>query len=264
MLMNTSRIFDRAASYYDQTRPLLEPIARHGIPAILEVLGPDARVLEAGSGTGRMSIPLLERGVDLIGCDLSDPMLRRFREKFPTARIARADATVLPFPTAHFDNVMTVHVMHLIPAWQEVLREFRRILVPGGAYLNISTWAPVGTTVSGQIRDFWRSWMAANGTDVGHSGVREQATLLEELRSMGAQVSEVEAVRFQYTFRLGEKLNHFTSRSFSETWDLPDAIFEASMNALQAWAVQKFGSLDREIQDDVRFVIHVARFDGGT
>lgn len=259
--MSTSRIFDRAANYYDQTRPLLEPIARYGIPAILEVLGPKARVLEVGSGTGRMSIPLLKQGVDLTGCDLSAPMLARFQEKYPPARLARADAAVLPFPTAHFNNVMTVHVMHLIPTWRDVLREFRRVLVPGGAYLNVSTWAPAGLTVSGQIRDFWRGWMAANGTEVGHPGVREKAELLEELGSMGAKLSEVEAVRFPYTFHLGEELDHFASRSFSETWDLPDAIFDASMKELQAWAVQQFGSLDREIQDDVRCVIHVARFE---
>lgn len=260
--MNTSRVFDRAASYYDQTRPLLEPIVKYGIPAILEVLGQDARVLEVGSGTGRMSIPLLERGVDLIGCDLSVPMLGRFREKFRSARIARADATVLPFPTGHFDNVMTVHVLHLIPQWRDVLREFRRVLARGGAYLHVSTWAPVGLTVSGQIRDFWRSWMRAKDLDVGHPGVREQAVLLEELGSMGAELSEVEPVRFPFKFRLGEELDHFASRSFSETWDLPDDLFDASMKELHAWAVQQFGSLDREIQDEVRCVIHVARFAG--
>jgi ubiquinone/menaquinone biosynthesis C-methylase UbiE len=258
--MKTSRIFDRAANYYDQTRPLLEPIIKYGIPAILKVLGPDARLLEVGSGTGRMTIPLLERGVDLVGCDLSEPMLRRFRGKFPAAPVSLADAAVLPFPGAHFDNVMTVHVLHLIPHWREVLDEFRRVLAPGGAYLNVSTWAPVGVTVSGQIRDYWRSWMAANGVEVGHPGVRDKADLLEELGSMGAEVSEVEAVRFPSIFRLDEELNHFASRSFSETWDLPDDLFEASMKELYAWAVQQFGSLDREIQDEVRCVIHVARF----
>lgn len=258
--MNSSRVFDRAANYYDQTRPLLEPIVKYGIPAILEVLGSNARLLEVGAGTGRISIPLLERGVDLIGCDLSEPMLRRFREKQPAARLARADATLLPFPTDHFDRLMTVHVMHLIPHWREVLREFRRVLLPGGAYLNVSTWAPVGVTVSGQIRDFWRSWMAANGLEVGHPGVHDKEALLDELRTMGAEVSEVEAVRFPFNFRLGEELNHFASRSFSETWDLPDDLFDASMKELYSWAVQQFGSLDREIQDEVRCVIHVARF----
>jgi ubiquinone/menaquinone biosynthesis C-methylase UbiE len=260
MQMTNSRSFDRAANIYDQTRPLLEPIIKFGIPAILEIIGPDARVLEVGSGTGRISIPLLERGVDLIGCDLSSPMLTRFREKYPAARIARADASHLPFPAAQFDIVLTVHVMHLIPPWREALREFRRVLVGGGAYLQVSTWAPLGVSASGKIRDFWRSWMKANGVDAGHPGVRDQSELLEELRSLGANLTEVEAVRFPYSFNLEEELIRFESRVFSETWDLPDAIFDASMKELRAWAAREFGSLDQELEDEVRFVIQVARF----
>jgi hypothetical protein len=154
--------------------------------------------------------------------------------------------------------------MHLIPTWQDVLREFRRVLVPGGIYLNVSTWASVGHTVSEQIREYWRGWMAANGLNVGHPGVREQDELLEELRSLGAEITEVEAVRFPFIFHLGEQLDRFASRSFSETWDLPDALFDASMKELRAWANREFDGLDREIQDEVRCVIHVARFDGGT
>ena len=38
--MNSSRSFDRAASYYDQTRPLPGPIAEAGMQAILEITGP--------------------------------------------------------------------------------------------------------------------------------------------------------------------------------------------------------------------------------
>jgi ubiquinone/menaquinone biosynthesis C-methylase UbiE len=260
--MSNSRSFDRAANIYDQTRLLLEPIVQYGIPALIDTIGPDARVLEVGSGTGRISIPLLERGVDLIGCDLSSQMLRRFQEKFPSTRIAQADATLLPFPSAHFDVVMTVHVMHLIPPWREALREFRRVLKPRGAYLYVSTWAEVGVSTSGKIRDFWRGWLRTRGVDAGHSGAREREELLQELHSLGAELSEVEAVRFSDGFNLGKELDRFESRVYSETWDLPDAIFEASIKALRAWAIQEFGSLDYEIKDEVRFLIDVARFEG--
>ncbi|HLO32887.1 MAG TPA: class I SAM-dependent methyltransferase [Anaerolineales bacterium] len=260
--MSNSRSFDRAAHNYDQTRLLLEPITKYGIPALLEVIGPQARVLEAGSGTGRISIPLLERGVDLVGCDLSVPMLRRFQGKFPAPRIVQADASLLPFPSAHFDTVLTVHVMHLIPAWRETFREFRRVLAPGGAYLNVSTWAPVGVSMGGQIRDFWRGWLTAQGVTAGHPGVREPEEFLKELRSMGAAITQVEAVRYRDSFNLAEELDRFASRVYSETWDLPDAIFEASIEALRTWAQHEYGSLDREIQDEVRFVIDVARFEG--
>jgi ubiquinone/menaquinone biosynthesis C-methylase UbiE len=258
--MSKSRSFDRASQIYDQTRPLLEPIAKYGIPAIVDIIGPQARLLEVGSGTGRISIPLLERGVNWIGCDLSSNMLRRFQEKYPSAPIAQADGTLLPFPRDQFDAVLTVHVMHLIPPWRQVLGEFRRVLVPGGVYLNMSTWAPVGNTVSGQIREFWRGWLAANGTEVGHPGVGEQAELEKELRSLGAVLSEVETERFPYSFYLDQQLDQFASRSFSETWDLPDDLFNASIKELRAWATHEYGNLDREIQDEVRCVIHVAHF----
>jgi hypothetical protein len=64
--MNKSRSFDRAAGYYDQTRPWQEPFANAGTQAILDMTGPRARVLDVGTGTGRISVPLLERGLDLI------------------------------------------------------------------------------------------------------------------------------------------------------------------------------------------------------
>jgi ubiquinone/menaquinone biosynthesis C-methylase UbiE len=242
---------------YDQTRPLLEPITKYGIPAILEIIA-QRTCLEVGDRTDQH--PFAGRSADLIGCDLSPAMLTRFREKFPSARIARADASHLPFPAAQFDIVLTVHVMHLIPPWREALREFRRVLVPGGTYLQVSTWAPVGISASGKIRDFWRTWMRANGVDAGHLGVREQAELRAELGSLGADLTELEAVRFTYSFNLREELGRFESRVYSETWDLPDAIFDASMQELRAWVAQEFGSLDQELEDEVRFVIQIARF----
>jgi len=258
--MNSSRSFDRAAGFYDQTRLLSEPIATHGIPAILNTIGPKARILEVGAGTGRISIPLLERGADLIGCDLSSLMLRRLQEKSPLARILRADATQLPFPTAHFEGVLTVHVLHLIPAWRDVLREFKRVLVPGGTYLNAKTGSPVGTPVGDRIRQFWRGWLAERGADGTHPGLQDQNELSQELRTLGAEVSELEVVRFMDPYTLREELDRFASRTYSYTWDIPDAIFDLSIKELRSWMEGEFGDLDRKIEDEFRFVIDVARF----
>lgn len=258
--MTKSRSFDRAASYYDNTRRLLAPIEQHGIPAIQQMLGANARVLEAGCGTGRISIPLLERGVDLVGCDLSAPMLSRFQEKFFAPRIVRADASLLPFPSAHFDTVLTVHVLHLIPVWRDVLREFKRVLVPGGLYLNVRTWDMAANSTIERIRDFWRSRMKDHGIDELSIGVRSHTELLEELRSIGAQVSEVEAVRYTNSIHLREEIEHFEGRLYSETWDIPDEIFDQGVKELRAWAVREYGDLDQDIADEFRFVIHVARF----
>ena len=258
--MSNSRSFDRAADIYDQTRFLLEPIATHGIQAILDLIGFKARVLDVGTGTGRISVPLLERGVDLIGCDLSDKMLTRLQEKLPSARIAQADASRLPFPSAHFDFVMSVHVLHLIPPWREALREFRRVLKPEGTYFNVKTWEAVGISIRGEMREFWRSWLKAHGVNAYLTGVQRNAESLPELQFLGAQLTEVEVIRYPLTFTLHEELERFASRVYSDAWDVPDAIFETSMQELRTWVKHEYGDLDQQRTDEVRFVIDVARF----
>ena len=260
--MKPSRSFDRAANFYDQTRPLFEPIATHGIQAILDLAGPQARVLDVGTGTGRISIPLLERGLDLIGCDLSSKMLGRLKEKLPTVRIAQADATRLPFPTGHFDMVLTVHVLHLIPAWREALHEFKRVLGTGGSYVNVKTWDPVGATIRGQMRGYWRRWLEERGMDANLTGVRSKEDSLPELQSLGARLTEMEVVRYPLSFTLREELERFASRAYSDAWEIPDAIFDASLEALRSWVDHEYGDLDQPRADEVRFAIDVARFEG--
>jgi SAM-dependent methyltransferase len=224
-------------------------------------MGPQVRLLEVGAGTGRISIPLIQKGVDLIGCDLSRNMLSRLHEKFPPARLTQADAARLPFERDSFDCVMTVHVLHLIPAWREVLREIRRVLKPDATYLNVKTWAPAGASIREQVRLHWRDWLAGHGIDANLPGLKRNEELLRELGAMGAQVHEVEVVRYPLHFSLSEELDRLESRIYSASWDIPDAIFDRSMQEVRAWAEGEYGDLDRPREDLLRFAIDVARFD---
>lgn len=258
--MNKSRSFDRAAGYYDQTRPLPEAVATQGIQAILDLAGPGAHALEVGAGTGRISVPLLARGLDLVGCDLSSKMLARLHEKLPSARIVQADAAQLPFPSAAFDLVMTVHVLHLIPSWREALREFFRLLRPGGIYLNVKTWAAAGVSIRDQVRRHWRDWLKARGVDASPPGLQGSEDLAEALRSLGADLTEVEVVRYPLVFTLRQELERFASRIGSDAWEVPDALFEASLQDLRAWVDDEYGSLDETREDQQLFAIQIARF----
>jgi len=259
--MNASQPFDRAANVYDQTRPLPEPSATHGIQAILDITGPEALILDAGTGTGRISIPLLERRARLVGCDLSMKMLRRLQEKFSSEQLIQTDVAALPFPTNYFDALLTVHVMHLVGPWREALREFRRVLKPGGKYLNIRTYEPVGISIREQARDFWHSWITTRGIDVRHPGVQNRTELLQELQRMGASVTEIEAVRYTHAYTLGEELERYQTRVYSDTWKIPDAIFEASVQELRARLVRDYVSLDQQVEDEVRFAIDAVLFE---
>jgi len=260
--MNDSLSFDRAAGFYDQTRSIPEPIVRQGVQAILGLTGQAARILDVGTGTGRISIPLLEAGADLVGCDLSVPMLRRLQAKAPAARILQADATRLPFPTSQFDAVLTVHVLHLIAGWQEALREFRRLLRPGGIYLNVQTYAHAGFSIREEMRNFWRSRVEARGVTLHQPGVRDHQAILDELKVQGAELREVDVVHYSRRYTLREEMDHFRGRIFSNAWHVPDDVHEASMWDLQDWVEREYGDWDAAREDEVSFVIDVGRFRG--
>jgi SAM-dependent methyltransferase len=66
-------------------------------------------VLELGCGTGRISKPLADAGVDLVGIDRSAEMLARFRpasRKAPRPRVVLGDIRALPFADASFASVI--------------------------------------------------------------------------------------------------------------------------------------------------------------
>jgi SAM-dependent methyltransferase len=212
-------------------------------------------------GTGRISIPLLERGADLIGCDLSSKMLARQREKYLAARLVQSDAALLPFPSGHFDALIVVHVMHLIGPWREALREFKRVLRLGGMFLNVSTYQSVGTSIRDQMRDHWREWVREQGVETGHIGAQSLEETRAELESLGAHWKEVEAVRFPHVYTLRAQLDRYEARIFSDTWSVPEALYQASVADLRDWSLREFGDLDRQIEETSRFVFDVATFD---
>lgn len=262
--MNTSLSFDRAASFYDSTRDFPEPLATHGIQAILDAAGPGALFLDVGTGTGRVSVPLLKRGANLIGCDLSPKMMALLQKKYPAARLARADACLLPFPAHQFDALTTCHVMHLVGPWREALREYRRVLKPGGIYINARTEHTEAESVGKRVQEFWESRVAAYGASSKRPGVQNEKELQAELLEMGAFLEQVQVVRFSRTHSVGEIIDVIGSRTQSHSWSIPDDILAATVRELHEWAKQEYGpnySNETNIEES-EFVLDLARFDG--
>jgi ubiquinone/menaquinone biosynthesis C-methylase UbiE len=257
--MNTSRSFDRAADFYDRTRDLWGSVATIGIQAIIDAAGPQARMLDVGTGTGRVSVPLLQRGADLVGCDLSPKMMAQLRKKVPSARLAEADASRLPFPANSFDAVLTCHVMHLVGPWREALREYRRVLKPGGKYINART-ENVGDSIQDQVRDHWRGWVKDHGYTFQQTGAQDEKELNREIESMRADIRAVQATSFTRTNSVREVIEGITSRVFSHTWDIPDDLFAASSQELQEWATREYQDWDKPYEEDYQFILDVAIF----
>lgn len=92
-----------------------------------------ARVLDAGCGTGNLSRPLGERGYEVLALDSSPHMLKRAQIKNPHLRFQSGDlGGELPFDDASFDAITCSNVLYTLPNPSAALREFRRVLKPGG------------------------------------------------------------------------------------------------------------------------------------
>src|SRR5512139_392342 len=226
-----SRSFDRAADYYDQTRELPEPIATNGIPALLQHIAPRGKILDVGTGTGRISVPLLQLGAHVIGIDLSLNMMNKLRQKYPAAHLIQADAARLPFAARQFDAVLTTHVMHLIGPWREALHEYRRVLKPGGVYIDSTQWHDASSRLT-RIRDRWRALVEMQGARWRRPGVQSREELNAELKLQGARLEEVEVLRYYATATPRERLDHIHDRVCSDAWDVPDEVFETTFKEI--------------------------------
>jgi SAM-dependent methyltransferase len=76
-----------AASYDDDAADMYDPAVLEPAIDFLAGLAGDGRALELGVGTGRIALPLAERGVEVHGIDLSQAMLAKLRAKPGADRI---------------------------------------------------------------------------------------------------------------------------------------------------------------------------------
>ncbi len=120
---------------------------------MLELLPPlkDARILDAGCGSGWYAEQLLARGARVDGVDSSAAMVdyaqRRLLGDHSTEFAHRLTLQVadlagsLPFDDGVFDGVVSPLVLHYMRDWRPALRELHRVMKPG-AWLLFSTHHP--------------------------------------------------------------------------------------------------------------------------
>jgi len=93
-------------------------------------------VLDAGCGTGFLSLELASRGHCVCGVDFAPAMLAEARRKAAQqdaeVRFEEADAEQLPFSSASFDLVVSRHVLWTLPHPEMAIDEWVRVLRDGG------------------------------------------------------------------------------------------------------------------------------------
>lgn len=141
--------YDRIARFYEWTFKFNR--YSHSIENYLDSvrlpLPPNARVLDAGCGTGLLTTTMLRalrRPAEIVAVDLSAASLtsaekavaRSERSAKHRVRFAQANLLSLPFPAASFDFVATCGALEYVPL-DAGMSELERVLAPGGYLLHV-------------------------------------------------------------------------------------------------------------------------------
>jgi SAM-dependent methyltransferase len=132
--------FDAFPEAYDRARPTY-PDAVFDDLASLARLGPGARVLEIGPGTGQATLPLAERGFRVTGVELGAGLAAVARRKlaaFPDVEIVNADFETWEPVEAGFDAVVAFTAFHWIDP-ELAFEKSARLLRGGGALAVVVT-----------------------------------------------------------------------------------------------------------------------------
>lgn len=130
--------FDLWSRFYDL--PFVQRATYYPVhDAVVAALGRRAphAILDVGCGTGQLAARLRTTypHSDVVGCDFSSGMLRNAAERAGDVRLVRADAARLPFARGRFSALTCTEAFHWFPDQEAALREFHRVLAPGGRAL---------------------------------------------------------------------------------------------------------------------------------
>ncbi|MFW9794200.1 MAG: ubiquinone/menaquinone biosynthesis methyltransferase [Candidatus Thorarchaeota archaeon] len=151
------KVFSEVAHQYEMVNHVLTfglDIPWRKRAAQVAAVGGGTFWLEVCSGTGDMAVNLKKYAspeTRLVVSDFSLPMLSRAKEKdeLQTTSISLADSMDLPFSDNIFDLVIISFATRNITPTREklvrFLKEFHRVLKPGGRFINLETSQPTWT-----------------------------------------------------------------------------------------------------------------------
>jgi phosphatidylethanolamine/phosphatidyl-N-methylethanolamine N-methyltransferase len=139
-----SRIYSDLSHFYDAVFGRAFVDHEHEVIEDLN-LRPGQQVLEVGVGTG-MSLDAFPPYVHVVGIDPSKDMLAHAHAKIAEngwshVEVRQGDALNLDFPDSSFDDVLTFHVITVVPDPVRMMNEMVRVCKPGGRVVIVNHFA---------------------------------------------------------------------------------------------------------------------------
>lgn len=175
MTAEFSNVYDdeaRAQAYAELEFPGTYYLAYRDLPAIIGEHVRGKQALDFGCGAGRSTLFLRGLGFDVVGVDISEPMLAQARDRDPEGdyRLV-SDGDLGTLAADAYDLVLSAFTFDNIPTSEKKVRLFqdlKRLLSAGGRIVNLvsSPEIYVNEWASFSTRDFPENRIARSGDKV--------------------------------------------------------------------------------------------------
>jgi SAM-dependent methyltransferase len=206
-----ARSFNDVAAAYELGRPRYD---EHAIDAIAAAAGGGPRLLDVGAGTGRLSGPLLAKGLDMVAVEPLDAMRAILGRSIGPERALAGHAEELPLPDASVDGAVCSDAWH----WFDGARaadELQRVVRPGGGVVVCVSKVEF---YDGDDRPAWADEIGAvldalwQAVDHPYLGGSHRPDGLEG--HAGFEAMEVRNIPFVHHTTRETQLAHFASMSY--------------------------------------------------
>lgn len=209
--------YDRVAHIYDETRGGVERGRRYARE--IDQLLTEGTAVEIGIGTGSVAAGLVELGRRVVGFDIGALMLEHAMARLGP-RIARADATCMPFADRSIASMYAVWVLHAVDG-SAVMGEVARVLREGGRFVACPTVVPERDVITDVVTPMYEALL-------GTAPRRDPQELLTGYAE-GAGLKLVEArdgAPQRFTGSPGIEAIRLEERQGAALWDIEDETWE--------------------------------------
>lgn len=232
--------FSPIADRYDATREMpsaqlracYERLVRQGL------LPAQGTIIDAGCGTGQISLMLAELGYEVRGYDISATMVAIAQAKCRPewkALYAVADVRSLPESDEAGHAVVVSKLFQHVQDWQGACRELLRVLRPGGCFIELNDRGAFGNSV----RRHFAGCADALGPTQRYVGLdpHDRDPLIAFLLAQGCEEVSVDTtdLKWKKAISYGEALDQLQQRLFAEFWYLPDDAYEGILADTAYW-----------------------------
>ncbi|MBT8347458.1 MAG: methyltransferase domain-containing protein [Desulfofustis sp.] len=174
---NKIGLFDDWPERYDQwfETPIGELVREYEAELLHQLLDPQTGefILDVGCGTGIFTSPVLSSGAEIVGLDISFPMISRASGRFHGKRFVplAGNMLALPFANGSFDKVYSMTALEFVDNAQAAVAELERVTKGGGVIVmstlnRLSPWAERRLRAGEEGHELFKSMVFRSPTEI--------------------------------------------------------------------------------------------------